>query len=77
MMEYKQKMQWKRWLALGILALGLLAIVPLHTQAAPVGMAGNLIANPGFEGSFVAQDGKTSVGQGWTAWWIPRSGGPT
>jgi LysM repeat protein len=67
-------MQWKRWLVLGLLALAVLAAVPRHTQAAPH-LAGNLITNPGFEGSFVAQDGKTSVGQGWTAWWIPRPEG--
>ncbi|HSD85725.1 MAG TPA: hypothetical protein VLG46_17815, partial [Anaerolineae bacterium] len=72
--ESKQKMQRKRWLVLGLLALAVLALVPRHTQAAPR-LAGNLIANPGFEGAFVAQDGKTSVGQGWTAWWIPRSEG--
>src|SRR5512136_2876500 len=72
-------MQWKRWMALGLLALAVLAIVPQHTQAAPQWvapqLAGNLITNPGFEGAFVAQDGKTSVGQGWTAWWIPRPAG--
>ncbi|CAG0936611.1 Muramidase-2 [Thermoflexales bacterium] len=63
-------MQWKRWLVWSLLALAVLAIVPRHTQAAPR-LAGNLITNPGFEGAFVAQDDKTSVGQGWTAWWIP------
>jgi LysM repeat protein len=67
-------MQWKRWTVLGLLALAVLAIVPQHTQAAPR-LAGNLITNPGFEGAFVAQDSKTSVGQGWTAWWIPRPAG--
>jgi hypothetical protein len=67
-------MQWKRWMALGLLALMVVALIPQHTQAAPA-LAGNLIANPGFEGAFVAQDGKTSVGQGWTAWWIPRLAG--
>jgi len=67
-------MQQKRWMVLGLLALAVLALVPRQTQAAPR-LAGNLITNPGFEGAFVAQDGKTSVGQGWTAWWIPRSEG--
>ncbi len=73
-MELSHNMQWKRWTALGLLALAVMALVPRQTQAAPQ-MAGNLITNPGFEGSFVAQDNKTSVGQGWTAWWIPRSAG--
>jgi LysM repeat protein len=72
-------MQWKRWMALGLLALMIVALIPQHTQAAPQALApqqaGNLITNPGFEGAFVAQDGKTSVGQGWTAWWIPRPAG--
>jgi LysM repeat protein len=67
-------MQWKRWIVLGLLALAFLAIVPPYTQAAPH-RADNLITNPGFEGAFVAQDEKTSVGQGWTAWWIPRPAG--
>jgi hypothetical protein len=67
-------MQWKRWMALGVLVLGVLAVVSRQTQAAPQ-LAGNLITNPGFEGAFVAQDSKTSVGQGWTAWWIPRPAG--
>jgi len=67
-------MQWKRWMVLGVLALAVLASLPRHTQAAPR-MAGNLITNPGFEGTFVAQDAKTSVGQGWTTWWIPRPAG--
>jgi LysM repeat protein len=68
-------MQWKRWLVLGLLALAaMVAIVPSQTQAAPR-MAGNLITNPGFEGPFVTQDDKISVGQGWTTWWIPRPAG--
>lgn len=61
-------------MVLGLLALAGLALMPRHTQAAPL-LAGNLITNPGFEGAFLAQDGKTSVGQGWTAWWIPRPEG--
>jgi LysM repeat protein len=72
--ELKQRMQWKRWTALGLLALAALAVLPRHTQATPQ-LASNLITDPGFEGAFVAQDGKTSVGQGWTAWWIPRPAG--
>jgi LysM repeat protein len=67
-------MQWKRWSVLGLLVLAVLAIVPQHTQAAPQ-LAGNLITNPRFEGAFVAQDATSSVGQGWTAWWIPRPAG--
>ncbi len=67
-------MQQKRWLVLSLLALAVLAAIPRQTQAAPQ-WAGNLITNPGFEGAFVAQDGKTSVGQGWTAWWLPRPAG--
>ncbi len=67
-------MQWKRWTVLGLLALAVLATLPQHTQAAP-SLAGNLITNSGFEGAFVAQDGQTSVGQGWTAWWVPRPAG--
>ena len=66
-------------MVLGGLALVVLVIVPQHTQAAPKRvapqLASNLITNPGFEGAFVAQDGQTSVGQGWTAWWIPRPAG--
>jgi LysM repeat protein len=73
-MESMQNMQWKRWLVLSLLVWVVLALVPQHTQAAPQ-LAGNLITNPGFEGAFVAQDDKTSVGQGWTAWWIPRPAG--
>jgi len=61
-------------MVLGGLALVVLALVPQHIQAAPQ-LAGNSITNPGFEGTFVAQDGQTSVGQGWTAWWIPRPAG--
>jgi LysM repeat protein len=72
--ELKQTMPWKRWMGLGLLALAVLAIMPRHTQAAPQ-LAGNLIANPGFEGAFVSQDSQTSVGQGWTAWWLPRPAG--
>jgi LysM repeat protein len=67
-------MQWKRWIGLALLALLGLVFMPRQTQAVPLA-AGNLITNPGFEGTFVAQDGKTSVGQGWTAWWIPRPEG--
>ncbi len=67
-------MQWKRWTALAVLALAVLATLPRQSQAAPY-LAGNLITNPGFEGAFAAQDSITSVGQGWTAWWIPRPAG--
>ncbi len=67
-------MQWKRWTLLGGLALFVLALAPQQTQAAPQ-LAGNLVTNPGFEGAFVSQDSQTSVGQGWTAWWIPRPAG--
>jgi LysM repeat protein len=67
-------MQWKRWMVLGLLAVAVWAIVPQVTQATPR-MAGNLITNPGFEGPFVAQDSLTSIGQGWTSWWIPRPAG--
>jgi LysM repeat protein len=66
-------------MALGLLALAALALAPQQTQAtqglAAPRPAGNLITNPGFEGAFVTQDGQTSVGQGWTAWWIPRPAG--
>ena len=72
-------MQWKRWLVLALVVCVMLVLVPQHTQAAPQvaapQLAGNLITNPGFEGAFVTQDGQTSVGQGWTAWWIPRPAG--
>ncbi len=61
-------MQHKKWIALGLIALAVLAIWPGQAQASSQ-RAGNLITNPGFEGAFVAQDSQTSVGQGWTAWW--------
>jgi LysM repeat protein len=67
-------MQWKRWLAPGLLVLLALTLMPRPAQAVPA-LAGNLITNPGFEGAFVTQDATTSVGQGWTAWWIPRPAG--
>ena len=66
-------MQFKRtltWLALLALATSTL---PDHATAAPISQHGaNLLANPGFEGGFVAQSDSIQVGAGWQAWWIPR-----
>jgi LysM repeat protein len=73
-------MQFKRWWLIGLGALAALALLPVSAQAVPSRVivqseTGNLSTNPGFESAFVAQDGKTSVGQGWTAWWTSRPAG--
>jgi LysM repeat protein len=66
-------MQVKRWIVLGLMAAAALTVVALKAEA--VQAAQNLITNPGFEGAFVTSDAKTSVGQGWSPWWIPRPAG--
>ncbi len=68
-------MQQTRFITLGlIIAVGLGALAPLSTSAAPQ-PAANLLTNPGFEGSFTTTDAQTSVGQGWSPWWVPRPPG--
>ena len=66
-------MQVKRWGALVLVVMLAVTIISLKANTARA--AQNLITNPGFEGSFVTSDAKTSVGQGWSPWWIPRPAG--
>ena len=68
-------MPHKKWIALGfVIAMGVGLLPPLNSRAAPAAQS-NLLTNPGFEGSFTTSDAQTSVGQGWSPWWIPRPPG--
>lgn len=55
----------------------LLSLLPMTVLAqsahAPVRQSGNLLKNPGFEGSFVDSSETLHVAQNWSAWWIPHS----